>query len=163
MRTKAVEQESLGAILRLLTPQNRLACLVAVATGLRIGDVLRLKTADLHRERFAVQESKTGKRKIIYIPEPLKRELLRYSGALYVFPNRLTGKRTRTRQAVWKDLARCSKLLHLRGVAPHSMRKTYARTLRAYGVSEYRIQQALNHQSPIITQLYLMADEVALK
>ena len=163
MKSKAVEQESLGAILRLLTTQNRLACLTSVATGLRVGDVLRIKTADLQKERFTVQESKTGKRKTVSLPNELKNELLKNSGAVYVFPNRLTGKRTRTRQAVWKDLNRCSKLLKLKGLSPHSMRKTYARTLKAYGVSDYRIQKALNHSSPIITQLYTMAEELELR
>lgn len=163
MRTKAIKEDSMNAILRLLMPQNRLACLVALYTGLRITDVLNITRENLNKTRFVVTEAKTGKRKTVRLPESLKKQLWKVCGRWYVFPNRRDEKRPRTRQAVWKDLNRCSKMLKLKGLAPHSMRKSYARGLRAQGFSEAAIQRALNHSSATITKLYTMADELSLK
>lgn len=163
MRTKAIKQDSLNAILRLLTPENRLACLVALYTGLRISDVLNIKSEQVNKTRFVVQEAKTGKRKTIRLSRQLREKMQLQAGRWYVWPNRLDGKRPRTRQAVWKDLNRVGKMLKLKGLAPHSMRKTYARGLREQGFSETAIQRALNHSSATITRLYTMADELELK
>lgn len=163
MTTKAIAEDSLNAILRLLTPQNRLVCLASIATGLRVSDVLLFKREQLTKDRFTIYESKTGKKKTVRLPNKLRDKMLGVSGALYVFPHRLNGRKPRTRQAVWKDLNRVARMLHIKGIAPHSMRKTYARTLRAEGLTEVQIQKALNHSSPIVTKLYSMADEVSLR
>lgn len=162
MITKAIKEDSLNAILRLLTPPNRLACMIALCTGLRIDDVLHLKTEKLRQEKMTVVEFKTGKHKTVRLPQQLRQAALRQAGHVFVFENRLNGKRCRTRQAVWKDMKRVASLLHLKGVAPHSLRKTYARGLRDAGFSETQIQRALNHSSPLITRLYTMADEVGI-
>lgn len=163
MKTKAIEQDSLNAVLRLLTPPNRRACLVALCTGLRIDDVLNIKTEQLNKEKFTVREFKTGKNKTCRIPQQLRVQLIKQAGHIYVFEGRCSGKKHRTRQAVWKDLHRVAKMLKINGIAPHSMRKTYARGLRAQGFTEAQIQKALNHSSPYITLLYSMADEVGLR
>lgn len=163
MRTKAILPDSLSAILHLLTPENRLVCLVALNTGLRVSDVLDIKTEDIRKTRFVIRERKTGKRKVVRIPEKIRTEIIKYSGKVYAFPGRLNNDKPRTREAVWKDLNKVSKLLHLKGVAPHSMRKTYARELRRQGFSEAAVQRALNHSSPTVTRLYTMADEVSLR
>ena len=143
---------------------NRLACLVSMCTGLRISDVLNLRTEQLQKERFSVVEQKTGKRKFVRLPEKLRIDCLRISGDIFVFPHRLNKWKHRTRQAVWKDLKRVSQIFRLRGaIAPHSMRKTYARTLRAEGFSLAQIQKALNHSDPTVTALYAYADELTLR
>lgn len=163
MRTKAIERDSLNAILRLLTPENRLVCLVALYTGLRISDVLSIKTEQLEKTRFVIHEAKTGKRRTVRLSRALRDRMRTAAGRWYVFPNRLDGRKHRTRQAVWKDLNRVAKLFKLQGLAPHSLRKTYARGLRAEGFSEAAVQRALNHSCPEITRLYTLADELALK
>lgn len=164
MRTKAIAEDSLNAILRALTRPNRLACMVSLYTGLRISDVLNIKTEQLRQERFSVVEMKTGKRRRLRLPQQLRLDCLRISGKVYAFPNRLTEVKPRTRQAVWKDLHRVARLFGLKGgIAAHSFRKTYAVTLRKQGLSPARISKALNHSDPCITALYMYADELALK
>ena len=39
--------EQMEHVFAALTPANRLVCRVCVATGLRVGDVVQLRTADL--------------------------------------------------------------------------------------------------------------------
>ena len=163
VRTKAITEDSLNAILRCLTPTNRLVCLVALASGLRITDVLNIRTEQLTKDRFTVFESKTGKKKVVRLPRDLRRRVAAQAGKVFAFENRLNGLKHRSRTTVWKDLNRVGKIFKLKGLAPHSMRKTYAKTLRAHGLTEAEVQQAMNHSSPAITRLYTMADELALR
>jgi len=162
-KTNAISADSMNAILRLLTPTNRLVCLVALATGLRISDVLSIKREQLNKERFTVSESKTGKNKTVRIPKELRTKVIAQSGKVYAFPNRLNGYKHRSRTTIWKDLNRVARAYKLKGLAPHSLRKSYARTLRAEGLTLAQIQKAMNHSSPTITKLYAMADELSLR
>lgn len=147
-----------------LTPQNRTACLVALCTGLRISDVLSLKTCCLEKEKFTVVEQKTGKRRVIRLPEKLRRDCLKISGHIFIFPHRLNKWKPRTRQAVWKDLQTVKKAFKLKGtLGSHSMRKTYAKSLSAEGFTLSQIQKALNHTDPAITLLYSCADELGFR
>lgn len=163
VRTKAIAEDSMNAILRCLTPTNRLVCLAALATGLRISDVLSIKTEQLGKDRFTVFESKTHKKKTVRLPLALRRRVAAQAGNIYAFPNRTDGFKHRSRTTLWKDMNRVAKIFKLKGLAPHSLRKSYARALRAEGLTEAQVQKALNHSSETITRLYTMADELSLK
>ena len=158
MKTEAMLNREVGLVLAALTPQNRLVMRVALHTGLRIGDILSLKTEAL-RPHFWVTESKTGKRRQIGLPEPLLGDLQASAGAVWVFEGRSPEKH-RTRQAVWKDVKRAAKAFRLRAnIAPHSARKTYAADLLAkYGDIE-KVRRALNHSNYAVTMIYAMADQ----
>ena len=161
MRTKAIKSDDMEHVLRLLTPQNELACRVALATGLRIGDVLRLRTRHLAQTKITIRESKTGKRRVIQLPQSLKDKLRVWAGDVYVFEGRIDHGKPRTRQAVWKDLRRAARALRLgSGVGTHSMRKTCAVRKYAACGDINRIQHLLNHNDVAVTMLYAMADYV---
>ena len=140
----------------LLTPENRNVMRVCLHTGLRIGDVLRLRTEQL-RPNFWVTEQKTGKRRQVGLPRPLLEDLKSGAGKEWVFPGRSRGHRTR--QAVWKDVKRAAAAMRLpQNIAPHSARKVYAvELLSRYGDIE-KVRRALNHDSEIVTLIYAMAD-----
>ena len=162
-RTEYLLQEQVKIVLAALTPSNRLACEVSLHTGLRIGDVLALKTADI-KPRFWVTEAKTGKRKLVGLPDQLRRDLLAQAGTVYVFENRLDPNKHRTRQAVWKDVKRAEKAFRLRqNIGPHSFRKDYAVILmRKYG-DIARVKKALNHGSVTTTMIYALADTLMMQ
>lgn len=145
-------------VLMLLTPGNRLVLRVALATGLRVGDVLALRTAQL-APRFWVTEKKTGKRRQIGLPGPLLADLRANAGKEWAFPGRNPGK-PRTRQAVWKDIKRAARAMRLpQNVGPHSARKVYAvELLQRYGDID-RVRRALNHSDAAVTLIYAMADQ----
>lgn len=130
----------------------------ALATGLRISDVLNLKTAQL-KPHFWVTEMKTGKRRQVGLPEPLLSDIKNQAGEEWAFPGR-DGKKPRTRQAVWKDVKRAAKSFRLpQNVGPHSARKVYAvELLEKYGDIE-RVRKALNHSRESVTLIYAMADK----
>lgn len=163
MRTDYIRQEMASHLLSALMPHNRLALEVSLATGLRINDVLNLRTCDL-KQRFTVVESKTGKRKPVRLCNALLDELLRRAGHIYVFEGRTDPRKHRTRQAVWKDLKRASKLFRLPtaiNVAPHSMRKIYAVGKYKRTCSIKDVQALLNHSNEAVTWLYVNAELLA--
>lgn len=157
MRTEYLLDQEVERVLALLTPDNRLVLRVALATGLRIGDVLALKPEQL-KPHFWVTESKTGKRRQVGLREPLLSDLKGYAGRWWVFPGR-NPRKHRTRQAVWKDVKRAAVALRLpQNVAPHSIRKVYAvDLLHKYG-DIAKVQRALNHSNAAVTLVYAMAD-----
>lgn len=146
-------------------PENRLALIVSMTTGLRINDVLNIKSADLHRDRFTVREQKTGKNRRIRLDTRLRDDMLRYAGRIYVFENRLDYKRPRTRQAVFKDLKRACECFRVKGlnVSPHSARKIYSVEQYKRTCSVQRVQALLNHSDEAVTMLYALADEVTAR
>ena len=169
MRSSYVEPTSRGLVLAALPPANRLVFAVMLATGLRVGDVLGLRTEQVERQRFTVRESKTGKTRRVYIPRELQLRLLGQAGRLYCFEGRTDWRRHRTRQAVWKDCNRVARFFQSSGavpkrasVSPHSARKVYA-------VEEYRrtgdldaVRRKLNHDPAHVatTLVYALSDKL---
>ncbi len=160
-RTDYLTPRDLDNVLAALTDTNRLVCEVALHTGLRIGDVLSIKTEQL-KPHFWVREAKTGKSKQVGLPEALLKRCKQQAGATFVFEHRTDPSKHRSRQAVWYDVKRAAKAFRLpQNVAPHSIRKVYAvELLHKYGDIE-RVRKALSHSSDSITLLYAMADKLA--
>lgn len=159
MRSEYVLEQKLLQALDLLTDGNRLVMRVCLATGLRLGDVLALRTQQL-APQFYVTEAKTGKRRRVNLPGQLLADLREQAGEEWVFPGAKPGKH-RTRQAVWKDLKRAAKALRIdRNLTPHSARKAYAvRLMEKYGEIE-RVRRALNHDNEAVTVIYALADRL---
>lgn len=163
-RSDYVNDEIINHILAALTPANRLAILTSLYTGLRISDVLNLRTQALS-ERLTVRESKTGKNRRITMPKQLVDDLLAQSGKIYVFESRTNYRKHRTRQAVYKDIKRACKAFRITKrlqISPHSARKIYA--VKAYGKSDIRtVQKLLQHDSEAVTLIYALADELTAR
>ena len=158
MRTDYMLDREVDLVLAALMPGNALALRTALHTGLRIGDVLRLRPEQL-QPRFWVTEQKTGKKRQVGLPEPLLTDLRDSAGEYWVFPGRDPTKH-RTRQAVWKDMKRAAKAFRLPiNAGPHSARKVYAvELMRKYGDIE-RVRRALNHGGIEVTMIYALADK----
>lgn len=158
MTTEYLLNREVEQVLGCLTDGNRLVIQACLHTGLRVGDVLALRTAQL-APRFWITEAKTGKRRMVGLPAPLLDAIRQQAGEVWAFPGRDPAK-PRTRQAVWKDVKRAARAYRLpQNVAPHSFRKIFAVDLmQKYGDIE-RVQRALNHSSPSVTLIYAMADK----
>lgn len=158
MKTEYLIEKEVELVLHLLTYENRLVMRTLLHTGLRIGDVLALRTEQL-KPNFWITEQKTGKRRQVGLPEPLLTDLRQSAGSEWVFPGVKPGKH-RTRQAVWKDVKRAAAAGRLTAnAAPHSARKVYAvELLKKYGDIE-RVRRALNHGGIEVTIIYALADK----
>lgn len=153
----------------------------AFETGLRIGDVLSLRTKQIKQKTFTVTEQKTGKKRKIKLSEALKGELAKIAGREYVFPHRMDQTKHRTRQAVWKDIKRVQGVLEHEGYLPetntgrhsknnkgpvfgtHTGRKTFARRYYNNTGDFDGLRQRLNHQRDEITAVYLMSALIDIK
>ena len=156
-------------ILATMLPVNRLAVQVSLATGLRISDVLSLKTETVQRTaRPYVRDSKTGKNHRIYITAELRTRLLAQAGSIWVFEGRLDPKKHRTRQTVYKDMEhavavvkRAQQVDRGKSISPHSARKCAA--VRAYqrgGLEAARAMLVHDPDHPMVTMLYALSDEM---
>ena len=163
-RTTYATRAQMAHILAALMPTNRLVIKICMETGLRISDVLSLKTCQLKR-RQTVREAKTGKSRRIQWPESLYTEMRRQAGEIWVFPGRTDPGKHRTRQSVWRDIKRAehvfrrSKELDRRqNLGTHTARKIAA--VEAYQRGGMpAAQRLLNHSDPYITRLYALADK----
>lgn len=160
MRSEWVCEETLSHILAALTYENRLACEVSLRTGLRIGDVLALKTRKIFKcGRFTIKEQKTGKPRRIYLPQDLLEKMRNNAGRYFVFENRVDPKKSRTRQAVFKDLKRAARAFRVsENIAPHTMRKAFAVEWFEKTKDLKKVQTLLNHSDEAVTVLYALAN-----
>lgn len=153
----------MGHILAALMPTNRLVVRVCIATGLRVSDVLELRTAQLKR-RQTVRESKTGKTRRIQWPAALYEEMSAQAGRYWVFEGRTDPRKHRSRQAVWRDIQRAEAVFKRSGalsrrqnIGTHTARKCAA--VAAYHRGGLpAAQRLLQHSDPLITRLYALAD-----
>lgn len=160
MKTEYLLHREVEHVLAALMPVNRVVMRVCIHTGLRVGDVLSLRT-DQIAPRFWVTEQKTKKRRIVGLPADLLADMRKISGKKYVFEHSNDPERHRTRQAVWKDVKRAARAFRLpQNVAPHSARKVYAVDLLAKYGDIAKVQRALNHSGPSVTMIYAMADQL---
>lgn len=151
-------------ILSALTMPNRLAVTVSLVTGMRIGDVLKIKVSDAQKGRFRYTEEKTFKKRTVRLPNQLAEMLLAQSGRVWCFEHRLDGKRHRTRQAVYNDIKRAARAFRVKlNVAPHTARKIYAVNEYRKDTNIARVRELLNHSSEAVTMIYALADEITEK
>lgn len=157
LKSEYVPRGELETVLRLLMPGNRAAVQLCADTGLRIGDALAIKRADL-AQRITVTEQKTGKRRTVRISKRLLGQLqaLPVNGE-WLFPGRDPVKH-RTRQAVWADLHRAAKACRVsEHLSPHSARKIYASEMYQRTGNLDKVRRALNHTDDAVTMIYALA------
>ena len=163
MTTEYLMEREMQHVFAALTPANRLVCRVAVHTGLRVGDVLAIRTAQLGRQ-FWVTEHKTGKRRRVNLPQALVDDIRAQAGSVWAFPGARDASKPRTRQAVWADVKRAAKAFRMpQNVGVHSLRKRYAvDQLERTGGNYERVRRLLNHADMATTMVYAMSYQLYL-
>lgn len=163
LRTTYANRAQMAHVLAALMPENRVIVRLCMATGLRVSDVLQLRTADLKR-RQTVRESKTGKSRRVTWPAGLYEEMERGAGKYWVFEGRTDPKKHRQRQTVWRDIKRAEAvfkrsrtLSKSQNLGTHTARKIAAVDAYHKGGMD-AAQKLLNHSDPLITRLYALAD-----
>lgn len=159
MRSEYFNLTDYGRVLARMTPENALAVRVSLETGLRIGDVLKIKVNDIHKRTLYYVAEKTGKAgKKVLSPELVK--ALRREGGSggYVFKSPVNPLKHRTRQAVWQNLKRAAAECGITSnLTPHSARKTYAvEEYHEHGINAAAAE--LQHSNIQTTLLYALSD-----
>lgn len=148
--------------------KHKLMISLAYGAGLRVSEVIELRTKDIDVVDLSVtiRDGKGGKDRISILPEKLSNDLQRAvagrAGEEYLLESERGGKlTTRTAQAVFQ------KSLKLAGIKKsatfHSLRHSFATHLLENGVDIRYIQQLLGHASITTTQQYTKVTNPQLK
>jgi integrase len=132
-----------------------------VTTGLRISDILGLRVRQF-KKRMSVIESKTGKKRVLELPEELinigqsyiKAHQLKSGDALF-YSTEHSKQKAISRVQVYNVFRRVAATLRIDDVGTHSMRKTFAVNLMQETNSIQEVQKALGHKHVETTLRYL--------
>ena len=124
---------------------------LALATGLRWGELARAEGGDVWNGVLVVKQSKSAKIRRIPLPEPILKEVAGRSGRLVPFVDAKT------------VAAAVRKFSGLNGFHMHQTRHTYACRYLERGGSLHALQQLLGHSTVLVTQRYArLSDEAVL-
>lgn len=158
MKSKYLDKSELGKLRAMLAEEAWLPFWVSLETGLRIGDVIKLKKANLKEDGLHYKAQKTGKNGIAKISKALRQELSKRRGK-WLFPSPYKRDAHITRQCAWARIKAACKRAGLpdEGISPHSLRKVFA--VELYREKGFKaVQEALQHNSAATTEIYSFAD-----
>ena len=163
-----------GNLYRQESPRDYLLFVFGINSGLRIGDILSLKLADVKdsqgnlKDYLDIKEQKTGKTRKVFFNKQIKEALNYYLKKTdifnldrYLFTNEKSKKNkpiTRVR-AYQKINEWCREVGIKHKVGGHTLRKTFGYHLRMQGVSIERISSLLNHRNIKVTFRYIGIDD----
>jgi integrase len=131
--------------------------IVAINTGLRCGDILKLTVEDLKNDTVTLQEQKTKKHKIIAINENIKnlvRKIGIHSGSPFISQKGSVISIQHLNQELKKHI----KVKGL-NISSHSLRKSFGRRVfQQNNESELALvylSEIFNHSSILMTKIYL--------
>lgn len=160
-----MKPDNYGKLFVFMGYQNTLIMRVTLETGMRIGDVVKLRPDQLKGRTIRYVAEKTGKAGRAVISQDLANRMRESSGEFFFFPKRGDERDHRRRQTVWKDVKKAVAALRAAGVispdtniSPHSARKTFAvEDEERHGI--LHTQKALQHSSKITTKIYTDSDK----
>ena len=146
------------SILKKENMRNYILFSLGIYSGLRISDIISLKIKDLkNKDKFAVQEQKTNKPRLIKIHDSLKEDLNKYLKDLpeddYIFKSQKGGYIDRVQ--AYKILSSVAKRVGLDEIGTHTLRKTFGYHMYKKTNNLTLLQKILNHSSPDITLRYI--------
>ena len=158
MKSKYIEENELDLLQSALSEEEFLPLAVSLETGLRIGDVVKLKHSDIKGGYLYFIAEKTGKAGRAKISRALAIELRKPNGSNWCFPGR-DPRNHLTRQAVWHRVKRAcaARGLEADGISPHAMRKVFAVECAKNEGAE-AAKRALQHTDLQTTDLYILSD-----
>ncbi|MCA1641241.1 MAG: tyrosine recombinase [Acidobacteria bacterium] len=133
------------------------------ATGLRVSELINLKTGDIERDRALLRcRGKGNKQRLVPIGKDALQALERYFSIRHLLCDGKTSRylfvknsgRNLTRQYVWKMLNKCAKKIGLNAAGPHTWRHSFASHLIQRGADSRVVQALLGHSDLSTTQIY---------
>ena len=158
MKSKYIESSEIKKLESFSRADAWLLFRVSLETGLRIGDVVKLKRSNVKDDGIHYRAQKTNKNGIAPISAALRRELLAKRGK-WLFPSPYKHGEHITRQCAWARIKRACELAEIdsEGISPHSMRKVFA--VELYREKGFKaVQEALQHRNTATTEIYSFAD-----
>jgi integrase len=161
LKTEDLSPEQLTALLAAIDEDHDIQAAnlmkMALFTGLRRGEMFRLKWDDIDSDRgfIHLRDPKGGKDQTIPLNQAARKLLANHprAGSVFVFPGRGGKQRTEIRRPI-------DRIRKAAGLSPdfrplHGLRHVYASMLASSGqVDLYTLQKLLTHKSAAMTQRY---------
>lgn len=148
MRTRPITPAELRKLLKLLPDASALAVRISADTGLRISDILAIRSGELD-STMRVIERKTGKARPVRLRPATLKAAKAYAahGCDRLIPH--------APSTIYRQIRRAAAELGMEHVSMHSIRKLYARQYcRAHGLAA--TQRELQHDYLSTTMLYVL-------
>ncbi|MCP3876533.1 MAG: tyrosine-type recombinase/integrase, partial [Desulfobacteraceae bacterium] len=163
-------EKDIKAIKKLLSdnPRDLLLFTLGINNGIRAGDLLRLKVADVRYLKIgqvhSIIESKTQKKNVVVINKSVRKALDNYfaqgetkNDEGFLFKSRQGDNSPLTIQSVIFKMKQWTSAINLKGnYGSHTLRKTWGYQQRTkFGVGFDLIAKRYNHSDPKTTMAYL--------
>jgi site-specific recombinase XerD len=153
------QQEVIGLLRCTANLKHRMALALIYSAGLRISELLRLRTADidLERRQIRIHQSKGRKDRYVILAESIVPLLQNYLFTFNPTDFMIEGADGSQYSAgsVRKFLQRsCKKAGLKKRITPHTLRHSYATHLIENGVGLRYVQELLGHSKPETTMIY---------
>ena len=157
MKSRYLEKNEVEAIKSSLDRDAWLPLWLGLETGLRIGDVVRLRREALKADGLHYRAQKTKKAGVAKISAELRAALPKKGK--WLFPSPYKKGEHITRQCAWARIKAAARRagLDAKGISPHALRKVFAVELyreKGFGA----VREALQHANGLTTEIYSFAD-----
>lgn len=162
IRSKEQLEDMKWALQRHCSQRDYILFLIGINTGLRVSDILALKTDTIlklknkRRKEFTIKEGKTKKVRMINITSIFD-EVYAYASILsseWLFPSR-KGNNPITKIQAYRQLQKAGEMAEIESIGTHTMRKTFGYWFYKQTHDVAMLQDILNHSSPKITLKYI--------
>lgn len=147
---KLVELEAVKLGAELGEPYLHIAVMMMTRMGLRIGEVVRLKTSQINTNEWTIRVKGKGKKDaVLPIPNAMKNHIktaMKMAGGENLFPY--------TKITLWRRIKLIGERINMPDLKPHMLRHTFATELLKKGVNIRAVQKLLRHSSLATTQVY---------
>lgn len=157
IRSKEKIEDMKWALRRHCSERDYILFVLGINTGLRVGDMLKLKVKDIKRKkRIVIKEGKTGKNRELQLGN-IYDELNAYIDTLdseWLFPSRKGDGHISPTQA-YRQLNNAADFAGIESVGNHTCRKTFGYWFYKQTRDVAKLQNILNHSKPDVTLRYI--------
>lgn len=157
LRTREAIEDMKWSLRKWCGERDYILFIIGINSGLRIGDLLKLKTEDLKgKKSIKIQENKTKKPRTIHL-DNIYDEIQSYiasNQSEWMFPSRQGVKPISTTQA-YRQLVKAGNMVDIDSIGTHTMRKTFGFWHYKQTENIAMLQGILNHSSSDITLRYI--------
>ena len=151
--------EEMKSYLKEWSMRNYMIFLTGINSGLRVGDIVRLKVKDVQGWYINIREQKTGKYRRIKMTPVLKKEMRKFVEDRpfhhFLFQSRQGNNKPISRQMVYHIIRTAAEDLGIENVGTHTMRKTFGYQYYKKTKDIAMLMTFFNHASTTITLRYI--------
>lgn len=168
--TKEKIEDFKWALKKFASERDYILFLIGTNTGLRVSDILKIKTEDIIKlknkkeKELKIQEKKTTKSRFVRLNNIFP-EVIAYAEGVkseWLFPSRKGNAAVSVIQ-VWRQFQKASEWAEIEGIGTHTMRKTFGYWMYKQTGDIVKVMRLLNHSKPEVTLQYIGITEEEIR